>query len=203
MQGTVSLAVALALPSTTTRGGSAFPQRILIMFLTFAVIFVPSAGQGLALTGPDRMPSTGAMFDKVLASAPDMPIAPWRSLASPSMTVVPQREARPRHGAIGMSGALASTLSNMAPVEGIRSGPGRASPCPAKVTKMTAKVRNMIRMRCGKALPPRVGVDGSAIATARETVPCIPLQALTSGRLAPGCRAGRRPADPDQAGHGE
>ena len=30
MQGTVSLAVALALPSTT-RGGGAFPQRILIM----------------------------------------------------------------------------------------------------------------------------------------------------------------------------
>jgi hypothetical protein len=59
MQGTVSLAVALALPSTTTRGGSAFPQRILIMFLTFAVIFVTLAGQGLALPGPDRPPGPG------------------------------------------------------------------------------------------------------------------------------------------------
>jgi NhaP-type Na+/H+ or K+/H+ antiporter len=49
MQGTVSLAVALALPSTTTRGGGAFPQRILTMFLTLAVIFVTFAGQGLAL----------------------------------------------------------------------------------------------------------------------------------------------------------
>ncbi len=94
MQGTVSLAVALALPSTTTRGGSAFPQRILIMFLTFAVIFVTLAGQGLALPGPDRMPSTGAMFDKVLASAPDMPIAPWRSLASRSWTTVMARSFR-------------------------------------------------------------------------------------------------------------
>lgn len=35
------------------------------------------------------------------------------------MTVVQEREAGLRHGAIGMSGALASTLSNMAPVEGI------------------------------------------------------------------------------------
>ncbi len=57
MQGTVSLAVAPALPSTTTRG--AFPQRILIMFLTFAVIFVTLAGQGLALPGPDRPPGPG------------------------------------------------------------------------------------------------------------------------------------------------
>jgi len=51
MQGTVSLAVALALPSTTTRGGSAFPQRILTMFLTLAVILVTFTGQGLALPG--------------------------------------------------------------------------------------------------------------------------------------------------------
>lgn len=49
MQGTVSLAVALALPSTTTRSGGAFPRRTLIMSLTLAVIFVTFAGKGLAL----------------------------------------------------------------------------------------------------------------------------------------------------------
>jgi NhaP-type Na+/H+ or K+/H+ antiporter len=43
LQGTVSPAAALALPSTTTRGGAS-PQRILTMFLTLAVIFVPSPG---------------------------------------------------------------------------------------------------------------------------------------------------------------
>jgi amino acid transporter len=35
------------------------------------------------------------------------------------MTVVPEQQAGLRHGAIGMADALASTLSNMAPVEGI------------------------------------------------------------------------------------
>jgi len=40
------------------------------------------------MTKTMKMPSTGAMFDKVLASAPDMPIAPWRSLASRSWTTV-------------------------------------------------------------------------------------------------------------------
>ncbi|HLM87619.1 MAG TPA: hypothetical protein VK284_01130 [Streptosporangiaceae bacterium] len=59
MQGTVSLAVALALPSTTTRGGSAFPQRTLIMSLTLAVIFVTFAGQGLALPALIRRPDLG------------------------------------------------------------------------------------------------------------------------------------------------
>jgi hypothetical protein len=48
-----------------------------------------------------------------------------------------------------------------------------------------------------------VVVDGSASAAAGETVPCSPLQGLTSGCLAPGCGTGRRPAAPDQAGHGE
>ena len=56
MQGTASLAVALAPLSTTTRGGGVFPQRILVMFLTLAVILVTFAGQGLALI---RRPDLG------------------------------------------------------------------------------------------------------------------------------------------------
>jgi monovalent cation/hydrogen antiporter len=59
MQGTVSLAVALALPSTTTRGGKAFPQRTLIMSPTLAVIFVTFAGQGLTRPAPDPPPGPG------------------------------------------------------------------------------------------------------------------------------------------------
>ncbi|MGH1565407.1 Na+/H+ antiporter [Mumia sp. DW29H23] len=48
MRGAVSLAVALAVPLTTD-AGDAFPQRDLIVFLTFAVIFVTLVVQGLTL----------------------------------------------------------------------------------------------------------------------------------------------------------
>jgi NhaP-type Na+/H+ or K+/H+ antiporter len=48
MRGAVSLAVALALP-LTLGDGSDFPQRDLILFLTFAVIFFTLVVQGLTL----------------------------------------------------------------------------------------------------------------------------------------------------------
>src|SRR5919202_864712 len=48
MRGAVSLAVALALPFTTDAGGG-FPERDLIVFLTFAVIFFTLVVQGLSL----------------------------------------------------------------------------------------------------------------------------------------------------------
>ncbi len=48
MRGAVSLAIALALPFTIDGGGT-FPQRDLIVFLTFAVIFFTLVVQGLTL----------------------------------------------------------------------------------------------------------------------------------------------------------
>jgi len=48
MRGVVSLAAALALPLTIP-GGSPFPDRELILFLTFIVILVTLVGQGLSL----------------------------------------------------------------------------------------------------------------------------------------------------------
>jgi CPA1 family monovalent cation:H+ antiporter len=48
MRGSVSLAAALALP-LTTHAGAAFPDRNLIVFLTFAVIFSTLVIQGLTL----------------------------------------------------------------------------------------------------------------------------------------------------------
>jgi Na+/H+ antiporter len=48
MRGAVSLAVALALPFTTN-AGRGFPQRDLIVFITFAVIFFTLVVQGLSL----------------------------------------------------------------------------------------------------------------------------------------------------------
>jgi monovalent cation/hydrogen antiporter len=48
MRGAVSLAVALAIPLTTD-AGDPFPQRDLIVFLTFAVIFSTLVVQGLSL----------------------------------------------------------------------------------------------------------------------------------------------------------
>ena len=64
IRGIVSLAAALAIPFTTA-DGSPFPERDLILFLTFVVIFVTLVGQGLTLplvaralgldhTGPPR-----------------------------------------------------------------------------------------------------------------------------------------------------
>jgi CPA1 family monovalent cation:H+ antiporter len=48
MRGSVSLAAALALP-LTIEGGAAFPERDLIIFLTYAVLFATLVGQGLTL----------------------------------------------------------------------------------------------------------------------------------------------------------
>lgn len=50
MRGSVSLAAALALP-LTIEGGAPFPERNLIVFLTYAVLFATLVGQGLTL-GP-------------------------------------------------------------------------------------------------------------------------------------------------------
>ena len=48
MRGVVSLAAALAVP-LTVQGGGSFPQRDLIIFLTFCIILVTLVGQGLTL----------------------------------------------------------------------------------------------------------------------------------------------------------
>jgi monovalent cation/hydrogen antiporter len=54
MRGAVSLAAALALP-LTTHGGQPFPQRNLLVFLTFSVIFGTLVLQGLTLPGVIRL----------------------------------------------------------------------------------------------------------------------------------------------------
>jgi monovalent cation/hydrogen antiporter len=48
MRGILSLAAALALPETVA-GGAPFPQRNLILFITFVVILVTLVGEGLAM----------------------------------------------------------------------------------------------------------------------------------------------------------
>ena len=53
MRGVVSLAAALALPRTVA-GGAPFPERDLILFLTFAVILVTLVVQGLGLPALTR-----------------------------------------------------------------------------------------------------------------------------------------------------
>jgi Na+/H+ antiporter len=54
MRGGVSLAAALAIPLTID-GGSAFPDRDLVIFLTYAVIFATLVLQGLTLPGVVRL----------------------------------------------------------------------------------------------------------------------------------------------------
>lgn len=49
MRGIVSLAIALALPVKMSNGGSPFPMRAEILFLTFMVILYSVVGQGLLL----------------------------------------------------------------------------------------------------------------------------------------------------------
>jgi CPA1 family monovalent cation:H+ antiporter len=48
LRGAVSLAAALAIPLTVA-GGAAFPERDLIVFLTFSVILITLIGGGLVL----------------------------------------------------------------------------------------------------------------------------------------------------------
>lgn len=48
MRGVVSLAAAVALPETLP-GGAAFPQRDLVILLTYGIVFVTLVGQGLTL----------------------------------------------------------------------------------------------------------------------------------------------------------
>jgi CPA1 family monovalent cation:H+ antiporter len=62
MRGIVSLAAALALP-TTLPDGSPFPQRDLIIFLTFFVIAVTLVGQGLTLPALIRRLKVGSNWD--------------------------------------------------------------------------------------------------------------------------------------------
>ena len=61
MRGIVSLAAALALPLTLP-GGSPFPHRDLIIFLTFVVIAATLVGQGLTLTPLIRWLRVGASW---------------------------------------------------------------------------------------------------------------------------------------------
>src|SRR5215471_3760212 len=60
MRGVVSLAAALAVPLMAT-GGASFPQRDLIIFLTFCVILVTLVAQGLSL--PPLMHALGVTAD--------------------------------------------------------------------------------------------------------------------------------------------
>jgi CPA1 family monovalent cation:H+ antiporter len=62
MRGIVSLAAALALP-TTLPDGSPFPQRDLIIFLTFFVIAVTLVGQGLTLPALIRRFKVGSNWN--------------------------------------------------------------------------------------------------------------------------------------------
>jgi Na+/H+ antiporter len=62
MRGIVSLAAALALPFVV-RGGTPFPQRDAIVFVTFVVIFVTLVGQGLTLVPLVRWLRLGADED--------------------------------------------------------------------------------------------------------------------------------------------
>ncbi len=59
MRGIVSLAAALALPLTLP-GGAPFPQRDLIIFVTFAVIITTLVGQGLTLPALIRRLKVGS-----------------------------------------------------------------------------------------------------------------------------------------------
>src|ERR1700678_1478690 len=55
---------------------------------------------------------------------------------------------------------------------------GSVSPCKTKVTKITEKVRKMMRFRCGKG-EPSCNAVGREMAAARANTPRIPVQATT------------------------
>src|SRR6185436_20445793 len=66
MRGVVSLAAALSIPIALDNGNE-FPQRHLILFITFIVILVTLVGQGLTL--PQFIKRSGA-FEGVFAEEP-------------------------------------------------------------------------------------------------------------------------------------
>ena len=67
MRGGVSLAAALALPLTLV-GGGLFPERDLVIFLTFCVILATLVGQGLSLAPFDTFaPSAGGWVTRARA----------------------------------------------------------------------------------------------------------------------------------------
>ena len=74
MRGIVSLAAALALP-VTAQSGAPFPHRDLIIFLTYAVIFVTLVGQGLTLAPLIRrlrLTSDSSVADETRRARADM-----------------------------------------------------------------------------------------------------------------------------------
>jgi hypothetical protein len=82
MRGAVSLAVALALP-LTTKAGQLFPQRNLIIFITFAVISFTLVVQGLSLPALiHRLGINDREADEAKSSTPDCARPRPRSLRS-------------------------------------------------------------------------------------------------------------------------
>ncbi|HVK07543.1 MAG TPA: cation:proton antiporter, partial [Gemmataceae bacterium] len=71
MRGVVSLATALAVPLTTATG-SPFPDRPMILFLTFWVIFATLVGQGLTLPLVMRL----LRVDRFVDEGNDVPAGP-------------------------------------------------------------------------------------------------------------------------------
>lgn len=71
MRGVLALAAAVSLPETV-RGGAPFPQRNLIIFLTFCVIFATLVLQGLSLPGLIRRVGLGNSFSGVEKQEEDL-----------------------------------------------------------------------------------------------------------------------------------
>ena len=80
------------------------------------------------------------------------------------------------------------------------SPPARHRPCPTRVTRITAKVRNRIRLRSGNGAPLSVA-NGMASAAASETMPRTPVNASANGHCHGGAGSGAREAGPASAAH--
>ena len=96
MRGVVSLALALAVP-TQVAGGGPFPERDLIVFLTFSVIVVTLVGQGLTLpllvtrlgvVAPDEGQAAGA--SRALARLSEVALATLDAIDPEAEKLAPQ-----------------------------------------------------------------------------------------------------------------
>ena len=108
MRGIVSLAAALALPLTLP-GGSPFPHRDLIIFLTFVVIVATLVGQGLTLTPMIRRLKVGSNWS--LHDEQMRVRAAMSSAALAAIDTVLAAEGAPVHWAQGLKAEIAERIA--------------------------------------------------------------------------------------------
>lgn len=142
MRGIVSLAAALALP-VTLPGGAPFPQRDLIIFLTFFVIAVTLIGQGLTLPALIRRLKVGS--DWSMRSEQQRVRAAMSEAALAAIDDIMLAEAAPREWADSLRAEITDRIVLAAP-DGIDLTPHAALMIRLRHAAILAERKELIRL---------------------------------------------------------